>query len=125
MGGPPFEARIIGDRIVARGAYNTKGALMSMLLGVKAYIDMFGELPLDIVFCPRRRGGARKLLNAPLHRRQRRGLRGAETACFAFPSERVPGKPTIVLGNKGIVFVELVSRVSRYDVHSSHSSEVP
>jgi len=48
-------------------------------------------------------------------------LRGADLAFFAFPSERVPGKPTIILGNKGIVFVELVARTSRYDVHSSFS----
>jgi len=48
-------------------------------------------------------------------------LRRANLVYFAFPSERVRGKPTIVLGNKGIVFVELRCRVSRYDVHSSYS----
>ncbi|MFZ8792684.1 MAG: M20/M25/M40 family metallo-hydrolase, partial [Acidilobaceae archaeon] len=48
-------------------------------------------------------------------------LRGADLAYFAIPSERVRGKPTIVLGNKGIVFVELKVKTSRYDVHSSFS----
>jgi acetylornithine deacetylase/succinyl-diaminopimelate desuccinylase-like protein len=118
---PPFEARIIGDRIVARGAYNTKGALMSMLLGVKAYIDLFGGLPLDIVFVLE---GEEELGSPSMPRfveDKGEELRGADMAYFAFPSERVPGKPTIVLGNKGIVFVELVSRVSKYDVHSSYS----
>ncbi|MET1127871.1 MAG: M20/M25/M40 family metallo-hydrolase [Thermoproteota archaeon] len=118
---PPFEARIVGDRIVARGAYNTKGALMSSLLGVKAYLELLGELPVEVVFVLE---GEEELGSPSMPKFvEDRGseLRGAEMVYFAFPSERVPGKPTIVLGNKGIVFLELVSRVSRYDVHSSFS----
>ncbi len=118
---PPFEARVVGDRIIARGAYNTKAGLMSMLLGLEAYMSLYGEPPVDvyIVFEGEEELGSPSM---PKFVEDKGGeLRGARMVYFAFPSERVPGKPAIVLGNKGIVFVELRSRASRYDVHSSFS----
>jgi len=118
---PPFEARIVGDRIVARGAYNTKGALMSCLLGIEAFYRVGAEPPVNITFILE---GEEELGSPSMPKlvEDKSGeLRGADLAFFAFPSERVPGKPTIILGNKGIVFVELVARTSRYDVHSSFS----
>ena len=118
---PPFEARIIGDRIVARGAYNTKAALMSMLLGLEAYISLYEDLPVDvaIVFEGEEELGSPSM---PKFIEDKGGeLRGSDMVYFAFPTERIPGKPAVILGNKGIVFVELRCRTSEYDVHSSFS----
>jgi acetylornithine deacetylase/succinyl-diaminopimelate desuccinylase-like protein len=116
---PPFEARIVGDRIIARGAFNTKGALMSSLLGVEA-LSRSGDPPVNIVFVFE---GEEELgsPSMPKFVEDKPELGRADLVFFPFPSERVRGKPTIVLGNKGIVFVELRCRVSRYDVHSSYS----
>ncbi len=118
---PPFEARIIEDKIIARGAYNTKGALLSALLGVETYLRLCGEVPLDILFVLE---GEEELgsPSMPKFIEDKQGdLRGSELVYFAIPSERKIGKPSIVLGNKGIVFVELRSKTSEYDVHSSFS----
>ncbi len=118
---PPFEARIVGDRIIARGAYNTKAGLMSMLLGLEAYMNLLGDPPVDvyIVFEGEEELGSPSM---PKFVEDKGGeLRGSEMVYFAFPTERVPGKPAIVLGNKGIVFMEIRSKTSRYDVHSSFS----
>jgi acetylornithine deacetylase/succinyl-diaminopimelate desuccinylase-like protein len=118
---PPFEASIVGDRIIARGAYNTKGALMSCLLGIEAFLKVGREPPVNLVFVLE---GEEELgsPSMPKFVEDKGGeLRGADLAYFAIPSERVRGKPTIVLGNKGIVFVELKVKTSKYDVHSSFS----
>jgi len=118
---PPFEARIVGDRIIARGAYNTKGALMSCLLGIEAFLKVKREPPVNLVFVLE---GEEELGSPSMPKfveDKESELRGADLAYFAIPSERVRGKPTIVLGNKGIVFVELKARTSKYDVHSSFS----
>ncbi len=118
---PPFEAKIVEGKIIARGAYNTKAGLMSMLLGLEAYQEVFGDPPIDvyIVFEGEEELGSPSM---PKFVEDKGGeLRGAEMVYFAFPSERVRGKPAIVLGNKGIVFVELRCRISKYDVHSSFS----
>ena len=118
---PPFEANIVDNKIIARGAYNTKGALMSTLLGLEAYQKIFGEIPLDVRIILE---GEEELGSPSMPKfveDKKEELKGAELAYFAIPSERVHGKPTIVLGNKGIVFLELRSKVSKYDVHSSFS----
>ncbi|RLE53095.1 MAG: hypothetical protein DRJ26_03800, partial [Candidatus Methanomethylicota archaeon] len=47
---PPFEAKIIEGKIIARGAVNTKAPLMSMLLGLEALKDAYGKLPANIYF---------------------------------------------------------------------------
>jgi len=118
---PPFEARIVGDKIIARGSYNTKGALMSSLLGVEAFYKVGSQPPVNIVFIlegEEELGSPSmpKLIDDKIGE-----LKGASLAYFAFPSERVRGKPTIILGNKGIVFMELKVKTSKYDVHSSFS----
>lgn len=118
---PPFEARIVGDRIIARGAYNTKGALMSTLLGIESFYKVGAEPPVNVLFVLE---GEEELgsLSMPKFVEDKKGeLKNAYMTYFAIPSERIPGKPTIVLGNKGIVFVELRCRTSKYDVHSSLS----
>jgi len=118
---PPFEARIVGDKIIARGAYNTKGALMSALLGVEAFYKVGTEPPVNVVFILE---GEEELGSPSMPKFiEDKGseLKGSYMAYFAIPSEKVRGKPTIVLGNKGIVFVELRCKVSKYDVHSSLS----
>lgn len=118
---PPFEARIVGDKIIARGAYNTKGALMSSLLGIKAYYEVGSEPPFNILFVLE---GEEELGSPSMPKfveDKKSELKGAYMTYFPIPSERIEGKPTIILGNKGIVFVELKCKIGRYDVHSSFS----
>lgn len=118
---PPFAAEIEDGKIIARGAYNTKGALMASLLGVEEYIKSMGDLPVKLVFVIE---GEEELgsPSMPKFIEDKGGeLRGAFMTYFAFPTERVPGKPAVILGNKGIVFLELKCRVSRLDIHSSFS----
>lgn len=118
---PPFEAKIVGDRIIARGAYNTKAGLMSMLLGIDAYLNLFGDLPVTIMIAFE---GEEELGSPSMPKfveDKGRELKESEMVYFAFPTERIPGKPAIVLGNKGIVFLEIRSKTSKYDVHSSFS----
>lgn len=116
---PPFEAKIIDDKIVARGAYNTKGALMSTLLGIEAYIKSGIDPPVNIIFVLE---GEEELGSPSMPKfvtDKRNDLKRADGAFFTIPSELVPGRPRLVLGNKGIVFLELICKVSKYDVHSS------
>jgi len=118
---PPFEARIVGDKIIARGAYNTKGALMSCLLGILSFIELENELPFEIILVLE---GEEELGSPSMPKfveDKYNELKDSIMCYFAFPSERVLGKPSIVLGNKGIVFLEIKTKTSKYDVHSSLS----
>lgn len=118
---PPFEARIVDGKIVARGAYNSKGALMGSLLGLETIIRTIGELPYTtyIVLEGEEELGSRSM--PKLVEDKRKDLEGSLVTYFAFPSESVPGKPWIILGNRGLVYMEVRAKTSKYDVHSSYS----
>jgi len=118
---PPFEAKVIDGNIIARGAYNTKGALMSTLLGMERLLKEDKKLPVNIIFIIE---GEEELGSPSMPKliEDKMGeLKIASGAFFTIPSEFKEGKARITLGNKGIVFVELKCRVSEFDVHSSYS----
>jgi acetylornithine deacetylase/succinyl-diaminopimelate desuccinylase-like protein len=116
---PPFEARIIDDKIIARGALNTKGSLLSGLLGMELYKKRFGNLPMNVFFVLE---GEEELGSPSMPKLvddKKDELRSASVAYFAFPTETIRGKPKVILGNKGIIFIEIKVKTSEYDVHSS------
>ncbi len=118
---PPFEARIIDDMIIARGAFNTKGALMSTLLGLEHYLKVYGKLPMKIYFIIE---GEEELGSPSMPKvveAKKDELKNASTTLFTIPTEFVRGKPSIILGNKGIIFIDIKVKTSEYDVHSSYA----
>ena len=46
---PPHEAKIVGDRIIARGAINSKGPLIGFFNALKSILDVTGDLPFNFV----------------------------------------------------------------------------
>jgi acetylornithine deacetylase/succinyl-diaminopimelate desuccinylase-like protein len=115
----PFEAKIIENKIVARGALNTKGSLMSGLLGMELFKKENGRLPMNIIFVLE---GEEELGSPSMPRLvedKKSELANASVAYFAFPTETLISKPKVILGNKGIMFVEINVKTSQYDVHSS------
>ncbi|MEM3279653.1 MAG: M20/M25/M40 family metallo-hydrolase, partial [Fervidicoccaceae archaeon] len=118
---PPFEAKIVDGKIIARGSYNSKGALMGSLLGLEALLNLKGNLPLTtyVVLEGEEELGSRSMPKFVEDKKSE--LEGAKVTYFAFPSESVPGKPWIILGNRGLVYIEVRARTSKYDVHSSYS----
>lgn len=121
---PPFEAVVIGDKIIGRGAYNTKAGLMCSLLGLEVLKEVAGGPPVETVFILE---GEEEIGSPSMPKfieDKKAELSDSELVYFAAPSEEVPGKPVIELGNKGIVFLELKVRTSRYDVHSSLSGGI-
>ena len=116
---PPFEANIVGDRIIARGAVNTKAPLMCMLLGVEALRDAAGKLPVNLIFVLEGEEEAGSQSMVSLVKEKRDELRRAQAGYFMFPTEGSKGKPQIMLGKKGIIFAELRIKTSLYDAHGS------
>jgi acetylornithine deacetylase/succinyl-diaminopimelate desuccinylase-like protein len=46
-------------------------------------------------------------------------LSKAQSAYFMFPTEGTKGKPQIILGKRGVIYLEITIETSRYDAHSS------
>ncbi len=47
---PPWEARIVDNKIVARGAVNSKGPLMAQIEAIKAMMAVAKKLPVNLTF---------------------------------------------------------------------------
>jgi acetylornithine deacetylase/succinyl-diaminopimelate desuccinylase-like protein len=122
----PFAAEIADGRIWARGVSDNKGNLVARLCAIEAYQNTLGTLPLTItlVFEGEEEVGSphlRQFTNSP---------RGAELlradACIWEAGYKDPtGRPTISLGCKGILYVELRVRSASKDLHSSWGAAVP
>lgn len=117
----PFAGAIVEDKIIARGAYNTKGSLIASLLGLEKYIEVFGKPPMRIFFIIE---GEEELGSPSMPKiveDKRDDISSAKTVLFTFPTEFIPGKPAVILGNKGIIYIDVKVKTSEYDIHSSYA----
>ncbi|MEX2725133.1 MAG: M20/M25/M40 family metallo-hydrolase [Candidatus Freyarchaeota archaeon] len=123
---PPFEARIVDNRIIARGAINSKGPLMATLNALQSILEVAGDLPFNLIF-----GVEGEEEQASIHlpewaKKRESELKKCEAMGMWIPSQAIPGAPpALLLGLKGIVYMELECRTNPLDVHSSQANILP
>src|ERR1051325_10733321 len=117
---PPFEARMIGDRIIGRGSSDSKGNLLSHIKAVEAFVRTGKEVPLNLKFLfdgeeeigsPSLPGfveGNRELLKAD----------GALSFDGGFDAS---GRPRIQLGSSGLLYLELKAKGPKRDLLSARA----
>lgn len=120
----PFAANIVGDKLYARGAANSKGDLVARLAAIEAYQKSFGKLPVCLRFVIEGEDG----MGSPSL------YRFAETHAETLQADGciwddgykdTRERLVISLGFKGILFVELVAHGARTDLHSKWGGIVP
>ncbi|MDP9235964.1 MAG: M20/M25/M40 family metallo-hydrolase [Chloroflexota bacterium] len=121
---PPYEPAVRDGRLYARGAIDDKGDLMSRILGVEAYLATFGPLPCRIRFLVE---GEEEYGSAHLDELLdlRPGIRQVDGALMEGGEVDLLGRPKIIGGVRGIIFVELVVKSIAYDAHSSLATVLP
>ncbi len=121
---PPFEPTIRDGRLHARGVADDKGDLVSRLAAVEALLAIRGELPIGVKFLFE---GQEEIDGPAIQDWIRRNPeRLACDLAFVEASELDPsGRPMLVLGTKGMLYVELEARGPSIDVHSSLAAAVP
>lgn len=127
---PPFAAHIqtvrgVGPSIIARGACNSKGPLMGFLNALRAMREV-DEIPLNLILTVE---GEEEIgsPNLPRFYRQNKDLLRADAGFEPFWAEYGTdvARPTLTLGTKGIVILELVCRGGEWGGpvdHPVHSS---
>ena len=131
---PPFEANLIehdlGTVIMARGATNQKGPQRAFLNALEPIIAVEGNLPVNIMIAAE---GEEELGSPHYYQiidKYEDRLRSADGALFPFNSQRPDGNISVILGVKGIVYVEMTATggawggPSNAEIHGSYKAIV-
>ncbi|WP_156289410.1 M20/M25/M40 family metallo-hydrolase [Oceanobacillus salinisoli] len=120
---PPFEPTIRDGRIYARGAGDNKRQLMATLLGVKTYIDSFGDWPINIkfIFEGEEENGSPHLASFV---KENKELLKADLVYTADGSSHNSGCPLILLGARGSLQLELKAKEAKWDNHSGNTGNI-
>lgn len=117
---PPFEAALVEDRIVGRGATDSKGNLLSHLKAVEAFRATVGFAPVNIkfVFDGEEENGSP---NLPEFFDQHREMLAADAALSFDGGFDASGRPRVQLGSSGLLYVELRATGPVRDLHSARA----
>ncbi|WP_163969718.1 M20/M25/M40 family metallo-hydrolase [Oceanobacillus halotolerans] len=120
---PPFEPTIRDGKIFCRGAGDNKGQLMAQLLAIKSYQDVFGELPINIklVFEGEEENGSPNLAKfVETHK----DLLKADLVYTSDGPMHDSGAPFVLLGVRGMLYVELQAKGADWDNHSGNKGNI-
>lgn len=120
----PFDPVVKDGKLYGRGVGDTKGNLVAQAIGVQAIREVAGRLPVNVRFFidgEEESGSPHLLPFADAHPDLFKGL----GATIEAGSHSHDGKPTVSLGSKGILSVELEVRTAAVDQHSSLAAVLP
>ncbi|MFC1491089.1 M20/M25/M40 family metallo-hydrolase [Nitrospinota bacterium] len=116
---PPFEARVVDGHVIARGATDNKGNIISRLAAFEAFLAVRGELPCSVKYIIE---GEEEIGSPSLEPfvQENKDLLAAEGCIWEDNTVR-EDIPALSLGNKGLCYLELRCRTANVDFHSSNA----
>ncbi len=121
---PPYAPALRDGRLYARGVEDNKGHLLLRIQALEAHQAVFGDLPIRVRFLIE---GEEESGSMNLHSLLDRepALLDADGALKEGGGVDAAGRPQLVLGNKGILYVELRVRTLAGDAHSANAPYLP
>ncbi len=115
---PPFDPQIVDGHVIARGATDNKGNIISRLAAFEALLAVRGELPCTVKYLIE---GEEECSSPSLPSvlEEHTDLLAAE-GCIWEDTFR-EDVPVLALGNKGMCYLELTCRTANVDFHSSQA----
>jgi acetylornithine deacetylase/succinyl-diaminopimelate desuccinylase-like protein len=120
---PPFEPTIRDGKIFARGVGDNKGQLMTQVLAVKSYLDTYGELPVNVKFVFE---GEEESASVNLDQFVKDHKEKLKTD-LVYTSDgpmHSSGSPFVLLGVRGMQYVEVNAYGAKWDNHSGNKGGV-
>ena len=114
---PPFEPRIEGHSLFARGATDNKGQHLAHLNAVEAYLKTGSELPCDLTFLieGEEEVGSKNLAT---FLKKNRALLACDAIVISDTGMPSLKQPALTYGLRGIVAAEIILRGPSRDLHS-------
>lgn len=122
---PPFLPERRGDALYARGVADNKGDLVARLMAVRAYRETVGPLPLRLCFVLEGEEEVGSPHLEGLARSEADLLCSIDGCLWEGGHTDEAGRPTICLGVKGVVSLELQVRCAATDAHSAQGGLYP
>jgi acetylornithine deacetylase/succinyl-diaminopimelate desuccinylase-like protein len=121
---PPFEPQIRDGMMFGRGVADTKSNIVSRLDTLNAIRAVQGELPVRVVWLLE---GGEEIGSPGLDKfmAEHRDELRADGCIWEFGGYTWDGAPSITLGLKGMLTVELTARGANRDLHSGMAAFVP
>ena len=115
---PPFSGTRKGNKIFGRGATDDKGELITRIKAVEACLKTTGDVPCNIKFVIE---GEEETGSAHIENYLKKYKKkfSCDGVIWEFGYVDVKNRPIIGLGMKGLLFVELSTKESIIDAHSS------
>ncbi len=119
----PFSPYIAGDKIVCRGASDDKGQLFTHIKAVEAWRQACGSLPVHLKFLFE---GEEEIGSPHLHQLvgENRHLLDCDLVIISDSHIHESGRPVIILGLKGMLYVQLSVEGGSKDLHSKFAAVV-
>ncbi len=116
---PPFEPDIRDGRVYGRGAADNKGQLLAHVFAVRSYLDVLGDVPVNIKFLfeGEEESGSPNL--RPFVEANRE-LLSADLVYTADGPMHDDGTPVICFGIRGMLNAEIRVRTAAHDNHSGN-----
>ena len=123
--GGPWSAEIVDGVLYGRGATDNKSGVMAFNKAAKAFLAVRGDVPvgLKLLIEGEEEIGSPNL--GPWAEQNKELLAADGMHCLDGSLEVGPDVPDVSLGLKSVLFVELVARGARTDVHSLNFPLVP
>ena len=121
----PFAPQVRDGRLYARGSGDNKGQHFAQIKAVQAYQETNTEIPITLKFLIE---GEEEMGSPSLRKfmQMNKYLLQADIACSSDGSMHPSGRPTLSLGCRGLLYVELISHGVGKDLHSgSYGGPVP
>ncbi|RIU90184.1 M20/M25/M40 family metallo-hydrolase [Oceanobacillus picturae] len=119
----PFEPTIRDGKIYCRGVGDNKGQLMAQILALKSYQEVIGDLPINIklVFEGEEESGSPNIAKFVS---EHRDLLKADLVYTSDGPMHESGAPFVLLGVRGMLYVELNAKGSDWDNHSGNKGNI-
>lgn len=115
---PPFQPAVRGDKLFGRGAADDKGELAGRLNLTKAFLEARGDVPCNFKFLFE---GEEEVgsVHLPRYLKEHPQLFDADSVVWEFGGVNPKERPNVILGVKGILYVQLTASGPSRDAHSS------
>jgi acetylornithine deacetylase/succinyl-diaminopimelate desuccinylase-like protein len=121
---PPFEPTVRDGKLFARGASDNKGEIAARLAAIRALRATYGELPITLRWIIE----GEEEVGSPHFEAiaaQYASLLRADGALWEGSGFDESGRPSLTLGTKGLLYVQLDVQGTTVDAHSGNAPRLP